>query len=285
MRNFIYLDSDKLRSYSSQLFEGIADIVVRSEHEESEETEQQKAKIGSGRTLADIFKKSRSTTEMRFLEDHAYTIFENEISSQGKLLEISDDNFNLDHPFIKVTGPTRLNDTKATRAIVSRFNEVGLALFTATNFQDVLANALGKVPPEAEMKKMAAQGGMQMHPRLLSSLETLIEFGYNELLEVQINFPKVSFSAPLKRSFLREDETKLVQKYSRLPHKNFTVIGTVAQIKSEIPTLITKDVKDGANIKEALRTLSEHMHVMEDTFLGPSEGEIFLDPIAIYLEF
>lgn len=285
MRNFIYLDSEKLRSFSSQMFEGVADFIVSSEQEDNESSKNQKAPIGSGRTLADIFKTSRSTTELRFLEDHAYTIFEQGLISSNILQIIINEEICDNRSFVKVSGQTKINDTRATKDLVSNFNDIGLALYTAINFQDLSTKSLGKFPSDNEMKARAKLEGMQMDPKLLASLSTLIQFGLNGMLEIEISLPGVSYSAPLKRNFLREDETLLVQKYSRLPHKNFTVVGTITQIKDEISSRDIDDVKDQDNIKKAIRVLSEHMHGVEDAFAGPSSGEIVLDPIAVYLEF
>ncbi|MDO7834271.1 hypothetical protein Q4610_04360 [Sphingobium sp. HBC34] len=285
MRNFIYLDSDKLRSFSSQMFEGVADFVVRSEQSNNETSAEQKGPVGSGRTLADIFKESRATTELRFLEDHAYSIFEDKISESKMIQNVTFEQEILDLPFLKVCGQTKINDTRATNALVSNFNSIGLALYTAINFQSLSEKSLGKFPSDNDLKNRAKAEGMQMDQKLLSSLSTLIEFGLNGMLEIEMTFPSFSFTAPLKREFLRENETILIQKYSRLPHKHFTVVGSVTQVKDHIITRDINNVGDQDNIKKAIRVLSEHMHSVEDAFAGPSSGEIVLDPIAVYLEF
>jgi len=79
IRSFLYLDSQKLRSISSQLFEGVTDYILHSEGERKEDSEEQKATFSSGRILGDIFSKEKSSSEMKFLEDHAYSIFESRI--------------------------------------------------------------------------------------------------------------------------------------------------------------------------------------------------------------
>ena len=54
IRNFLYLDSQKLRSISSQLFEGFSERVIKRSHESKSEQETQKGPVASGRFLADI---------------------------------------------------------------------------------------------------------------------------------------------------------------------------------------------------------------------------------------
>ena len=76
LRNFIYLDSAKLKSYSSQIFEGVTDYILRTDSNEHHESESQKGPLSSGRVLGDIYKNTSNNTKLMFLEDHAYSIFE-----------------------------------------------------------------------------------------------------------------------------------------------------------------------------------------------------------------
>ena len=52
IRNFVYLDSEKLRSLSSQLFEGVTDSVLKAEADETTAEESQKGPVGSGQVIS-----------------------------------------------------------------------------------------------------------------------------------------------------------------------------------------------------------------------------------------
>lgn len=76
IKNFIYLDEDKMYSLSSQIFEGVTEYILDEKSTESEETESQKGPLASGRILSDILKRVGRTTEKKFLNDFSYSLFE-----------------------------------------------------------------------------------------------------------------------------------------------------------------------------------------------------------------
>ena len=69
IRNFLYSDSEKIRSISSQIFEGVSESFVLSKEESKSDSEEQKGKFANGRLLGDIFTQSTSSQELRFLEE------------------------------------------------------------------------------------------------------------------------------------------------------------------------------------------------------------------------
>lgn len=286
IRNFVYLDSEKLRSLSSQLFEGVTDSVLKAEADETTAEESQKGPVGSGQVIADIFKKRRSTTEMRFLEDHAYTLFENQIMQSKVALEVYDGVGPLAFEgsfFVRVTGKLNINDTRATTDLISDFNTFGAALFRVSNQTELEAKSIGKTITDKDIEKLAKTSGMQMDPKFLASLSSLIKFGFKGMMEFQITQAGRLFSAPLRREYLREPEELTIQKYSRHSQADFTMLGVITQSGLMQPlNAVPDDVKDAANLKHAIRGMSEHMRVLEDTFSGAVENETVIDPLAVY---
>jgi len=69
IKNFVYLDVEKLHSLSSQVFEGVTEYVLNESSTESENSESQKGLVGSGRVLGDILRQSEKTSERKFLND------------------------------------------------------------------------------------------------------------------------------------------------------------------------------------------------------------------------
>ncbi len=81
IKSFLYLDYEKLKSHSSQIFEGVTEYVSKNESEIIESVEQQKGPVGSGLILGNILRKDKTSAESRFLEDYAYSLFEEKASN------------------------------------------------------------------------------------------------------------------------------------------------------------------------------------------------------------
>ena len=97
-----------------------------------------------------------------------------------------------------------------------------------------------------------------------------------------------TFSANLKREYLRENEHLLVRKYSRFPEEQFVLFGTIAQSPStpvgENDENTDVDNASPSHIKEAVMGLVEALSGIEDSFFGKLANEIIVDPIALYRE-
>lgn len=281
IRNFIYLDSQKLRSISSQLFEGVTEQIVRQEGSRDTEEKSSKGPLNSGRLVADIFAKESSSTELKFLEDHAYTLLEDKLIESAVVEECSTVSslIEIDKNFVKVTGTLAINDTAVSAATLKDFNAIGEAQWRSTNENGNTPKPVG----DTEARKFAREMGLQMNHKWTEALSRLLEFGYGGLLEFHIQTAGTLFSAPIKREFLRESERMILHKYSRLTQIPFTILGIVTQrhdpeaASAEIP-----DVGEASGMKAAMRTLSLHLRQLEQTYAGPTAGEVILDPIAVY---
>lgn len=280
IRNFLYLDSEKLRSISSQLFEGVTEQVVLSSGDKDSKEESQKGPINSGRVLADIFAQERSTSELRFLEDHAYTLFEERLVLEKMVDDLSaGEAAKTSKSFVKITGRLSINDTAVTSLTLKEFNALGEAQWRAVNEQ---FNSL-KFTPDAEARKKAGEIGLQMNKKFTDSISYLVDFGFKGMLEFSISIADHLFSAPIKRQFLRESEDMLLHKYSRVTQGDFVILGFVTQKGSgEADTEVPPDVADADGIKAAIRAVSLHLRTVEQTFAGPLKNEIVIDPIAVY---
>ena len=71
IKNFVYLDEEKMYSLSSQIFEGITEYILSESTSESQKSESQKGDIGSGRILGDILKQADRQSEKKFLHDYS----------------------------------------------------------------------------------------------------------------------------------------------------------------------------------------------------------------------
>ncbi|WP_313597128.1 DUF6414 family protein [Psychrobacter sanguinis] len=307
IKNIVYLDEDKMYSLSSQLFEGITEYVLNEKNLEKSETEEQKGYLSSGKIVGDILKNSERNTEKRFLNDYSYTLFEKKLIEENKVIVATNKSHNLSDTistksFIKITANATFNDMNSLIETLNNFNKMGKALTHVTSYPDIerIKNELIRVQKSEDERskisdlnvqlkkisnvdKQAIESGMQLDKDYLDNLSFLLEFGFKNQLEVQLNLPNNIVSANLNRNFLRESEDILIRKYSRQTEVEFTLFGIVTQYKKE--QIDPPEVESNAKtIKEAIMNMVAHVTNLESAFTGRLSNEIIIDPIALYTE-
>ena len=136
IKNFIYLDEDKMYSLSSQIFEGITEYVLNENSSDNQESETQKGPVGSGKVLADVIISSSKATEKKFFHDYSFTLFENHLVEQGRVLDLTNSALSLDElkasitdiSFIKIKAKSTFNDVNKITELFNEFNTIGEAL-------------------------------------------------------------------------------------------------------------------------------------------------------------
>ncbi len=307
IKNFIYLDEEKMYSLSSQLFEGVTEYVLNESTSEKGESEEQKGPVGSGRILGDILKNSERNTEKKFLNDYSYTIFEKKLIDDEMVRVVSsaegeDSQAGTDKSFIKITSKATFNDINTINNTLKNFNKIGKALAHITNFQEISAvreqlekakqnttdrNQKSKLQTQLKsmtnINKLATESGLQQDQSFLDDLSLVLTYGFQDQLEVQMEFVESIFSANLNRSYLREPEELVIRKYSRKTEVEFTLFGIITQHQREKLDELEEN-EDYKSIKEALMNLVSHLSNVEATFTGRLSNEIIIDPIALYTE-
>lgn len=307
IKNFIYLDEDKMYSLSSQIFEGVTEYVLNESFSESEKSEEQKGPVGSGRIMGDILKRADLQSEKKFLNDYSYVLFEKKLIDDNRVFEIKcrDEKTSPlfdEKPFIKITSKAIFNDINSIKNTLENFNKIGKALAHITNFKEISAvkdqlekakgntkdrNLKSKLQTQVKamtnLNKLAKESGLQQDQAFLDDLAFVLSYGFQDQLEIQMTFNNSIVSANLKRSFLREQEDLVIRKYSRQTEIEFTLFGIITQYQGNtIEDLEVKEEYD--SIKEALMNLVSHLTNVEATFTGRLNNEIIIDPIALYTE-
>ncbi|MEW5928105.1 MAG: hypothetical protein AB1941_11515 [Gemmatimonadota bacterium] len=317
---FAYLDEYKMYSISSQIFEGLTEYVLRYAHAENQEREEQKGPVGSGRILADIANKQTGTAEKRFLHDYAYTLFEEELLKEKRVLVIDKDTISHQRPliedyvFVKATGKATFNDVRHLTRTVSGFNEMGEALAFVTNYGTVaersalLEGQLGTARSKAERdsirkalqsasdpKMLALASGLRHDPIFLEKLAYMLRFGYQDEFVFQTSLEEATskellVSAILNRDNLTESEDALIRKYARSTEKEFTLFGVITQSNrivdlpgDEATPAVDPESGPGA-LRQAISNMVRLLAGVEDTFTGRLPNEVVVDPIAVYRE-
>ncbi|MDO9140550.1 MAG: hypothetical protein Q7U38_09515 [Methylobacter sp.] len=310
IKNFIYLDEEKMYSLSSQVFEGVTEYVLNEKSSESENAESQKGPVGSGRILGDILRQADKKTEKKFLSDFSYTLFEKKLLDDNKVIEVGED-FLIEElrdkaesiSFIKVTAKAVFNDMKLIKETLKNFNNFGLALTHVTNVNVINEarerlekaksitkdrNQQSKLTSQDKsiikiIEKLANEHGLQQDQKFLDNLVSLFDYGFQDQLEIQMQLTDSIVSANLKRNFLRESEELMIKKYSRQTECNFVMFGIITQYKRDKLNEI-KELSGIPSIKEALMNMMAHLTNIEEGFIGRLSNEVIIDPIALYTE-
>ena len=154
VRDFIYLDADRLNSLYSQVFEGVAEGIVKSRLYGEIQATTQKGPITKGEIAEAQFAEKYQTTENKVLNDYMYSQLEARLSDD--ILQpsgITPENFRelLSGAFmVKVSGKTEIGDYNRVQAFAKEYNDlVGKAAFAETMGQLGMslyqAEALGSV--------------------------------------------------------------------------------------------------------------------------------------------
>lgn len=320
LRSFLYLDNYKMYSFSSQLFEGLTEYVVRSQGDKTQQSETTPS--GSGKVLADIIEKDTSSTEKKFLHDFSYNLFEDALLKQSKVLEINRDNVDQriseirNFSFVKIIGRIVFNDLRQIEHTISNFNSIGESLgyvtmkaeydremkpiidqLKAMPDRNQKAKAEAIVKNKANFKKALEESNLHHDPEYLKHLAHILNFGYNQQFEIQIPITSALdnffvFSAQLDRNNLKDNEFNIIKKFSRETEREFVLFGILTQVQSanEKKKLLERAVEkvdsksDITSLKEAIMSLVSHMTVLEKTFTGKLDYEYIIDPISLYLE-
>ena len=312
IKNFFYLDEYQMYSISSQILEGITEYLTEFSSSSKEGSEQQSGPFGSGRVMADILKSESASHERKYLHDYSYTLLEQHLNEGDKILSISEDNVSdiMDSigeaSFVAIRAKPVFNDMKIITSMIDSFNQMGEALTYVTNmdsFAQAQQNLTQSGSPKGDRNRQARtrqqqqaleeslsaaakDANLHMDPALLKHLKFLLQYGFQDNFEVRMQANEYTFSANLKREYIRENEQLFVSKYSRFSEKDFVLFGTVAQCSTSDNEESQEEVQntDPSHLKEAIMSMVGALSNIESTYNGRMSNEIIIDPIAVYRE-
>ncbi len=308
LRNFIYLDTQKLYSIYSQLFNGFTESVISEIGNVETKGEIQKGPLGSGNSLNDLLEIASKSVEKRFLHDHAYSQLESYLEQNSLLQEICNPTeVTIEvlkaKPFIKIKAFVRFDNYEKIKDFFKEFNEVGVAISSLSNFEEVneLVTKLeeeklshrdkGKIreidntiSQLKDFKNIAAEEGLYLDPYFLKQLTTIMQFGYNDEFSLSQVIDNKQFTTYLNRDFLRESPELITRKYHLASFKEITVIGSISQNGLVDNQYQHTEKKDFENLREAIDNLLGMYVNVEKSITGLMNNEIVIDPIAAYFE-
>lgn len=320
IKSFIYLDTDKMYSISSQLFSGLTEYILTNNGASMSASDEQKGGLFEGKLISKIIDQTTQNSEKRFLHDYAYTLFEEKLIQSGKVSTFDGDveEYSLEDVqsagFVKVKGRLSFHDALMVNDTLSNFNDIGYAIKYVTtdaelrdkmsetkasiskikdrNTKEKARQAFAKLPT---IEKMAIDEGLMMNSDYLSNLNWILNFGYGDSFEVRIPITFDGdlkfFSGALNRDMLRDSSRAIMHKYSRETEQDFVLFGILTQRKSSATPVnifpegeIAHSGSPQEAMKRALNSLLTAMANVHGSFIGKLNNEFVVDPIALYLE-
>ncbi|MCA9123867.1 MAG: hypothetical protein H6821_01015 [Planctomycetaceae bacterium] len=263
LRDFIYLDIERLYSIYSQVFEGVVDQIIKSYESSLATDDSQKGPAGS-QNDSSVFELSRRT-ENRFLYDHMYERLEGRVASTMLDVSAIDDSADLtavrDAGLIKVRGNAEIEDYERFKMFMENFNKIGeaiayAAVTTVANPQaakdkwqemKTIKNKDERKRAEAEYRKLsdttglaketAKQIGLQQDETSLANLRFFTELFYQSGFDVTVtpsggSFP--SYRGQVEKRWLRLQPDRLRWLFGGYTDSNWTMVGHVTCIPSLI---------------------------------------------------
>ncbi len=293
-REFIYLDTERVRSIFAQIEGGIVEEVS---HEKGSD-QQVKGTISGG--LPGILKGQtegtaiwiRRETETRTLHDHMFNIVEARLKESENFIDFLElytaENWDRSAfadkasptAFVKVRGHSRINDFKSMAVFMGGLQELGRALASISTSQEPKhkrAQAVEKFMRDLDLPDK----------KIMTEMQSLLERFYGDSVVLKVwpfeHAEDCGFVCRLDRSNLRDSIENLVFKFGYVPQDPWVIVGQIAKI---------------AGRSEESRPMRTHSqddfeHAVELMFDGCAEvfnmatasfPYISLTPLAVYRE-
>ncbi|MGF1710105.1 hypothetical protein L4C37_05900 [Vibrio kagoshimensis] len=302
IKNFIYLDEQKLYSFSSQLFEGVTEYYLDQQVVEESEEDTQKGKLTSGRAIANAIKEASSSTSKKFLHDYAFNLLEAELINSELLIDVDSNTYthsdicNSNKSFIRIRAKGKFVDLKEIQELFKKFNEIGDAIAKGQLTKDYqnleILKAENKNSPSAkklqseidkEIRQMKVNSELILPTPVLNSIDTMLDQFGDDIVRFKQFVGEVEYSTCLSPDYFRDSIKAICRKYSRKTAKEFVVLGTISH-SHDTQDVEIKELPDGATMLSHMVGLAENMYDLEQMFGSKGENEIIIEPIAVYTE-
>jgi hypothetical protein len=250
IRDFIYLDVERMKSIFSQSEEGL----LESKSSEKGTDKKVVGGVGTSGLLETIGIKAEGKgeyvwlnkeSETKTLHDHMYNYIEKKLKDNNSIIIIDEDlkedwengiisESIPDTAFILVKGKIMLDDYKRFEVIARNFNKISLSLDFLTNPYEVPKEKnKRKNKEESVIKRLKSQNSI-LEEKFIDSMLVIIEtFFKNKLILKVIPFPENAFLrliGTLNSKFLRDSIENIIFKYGTCPVSEWWVFGQISSI-------------------------------------------------------
>lgn len=298
IRDFIYLDKDRVNSLYSQVNEGVAEAIVNS-YVSSKETGAKVTKPILGQSTEDKVGEYSNVTENKILHDHIYNKLEDMLKDNIYIPEnINKDNYNeqlKDKFIIKIKGKVKIHNYNRMKMYLEEFNNIGEIVAYSiysnsvdTNKENI--NGKQKYEDSKKIKEITKTMGLKQDQKMLDGLKKMIELFNDDGFELIIkgDNQKIIYRVVLDTMYLRLSTDMLRILYTQNPMNEWTIVGQITNfpnIKTNENCSNVQAVDEQPGMREAYKNMIDVTASFEDIFFISNKNiEITVTPIAIYRE-
>ncbi|MEZ4669557.1 MAG: hypothetical protein R3E39_16760 [Anaerolineae bacterium] len=282
IRDFIYLDIERIRSFVAQMSQGLPS-------ERTSETGKEMGGEGSvegGLLFAKLkggtdFRYLKSDTETKSLHDHIFEEFLQGLAKRKLLISVPDDNVDWsdsnfeDGGFILAKGVFKIVDYRATVE----------SLQNASNLMKLIVRIVSKTGTTNSQQQVAdaKRTSDQLKDLPLKDMVSFVDQFYGELIRVKIfPFPNIEnrvFVGTTDRHLFRHSLTALTGLYGSVIDANWQCL---LQVSKGSPIETQKYMSQGSQIEDKVENLADILTSLTTLTQGIKFPAIGVIPIAIY---
>lgn len=299
LKDFIYMDIDRIRSFTSQLYEGIPESIDSKNGKEQDIKGSVKGSVpllgGGGVEGGLLFRKE--TTETKSLQNYIYTLFENKLSDLEKL-KILDEKFDEEEwgngivrndlketDFIKITANVKIFDYEYLDNTFNMIKELPNIIAEMS-----LMNLNKNQRKQAKKEKLKEMGVLDWS-YIINSMSEFINTMYKGIISLKI-YPAGTDCTPyllgrLNKKYLQYDRENLLFQYGTEPNQMWTIVGQISSIPDEMDVIAKEpQLGDEYNMMDMENMMEYLLKLMVNSGLkfSVSYPSIGIIPLAIYRE-
>lgn len=297
-RDFIYMDTERLKSIVAQLNKGLI------ESKTTTVTEGDTDKINGGIDFLKILKVGGETSflwenqasESHTMHDYLYNLAESSLNSKKLLTKIPGDIEinNLEDPdkfpnqlnstsFVLVKGKTIINDFAYMQTILDNFDDLLKAVITGEKSAD---KSFEKVSQNQRNKMVQERINELNIPKdIKNALKVFLSNFYGDRVVIKnipiIERPNFRFVGTLNKLYLRESIENIIYKYGTAPQDDWYMFAQVASIPNKNTDELVMSFNQN-ELEKGLQSVFDALREIEKSGLSISFPEIAVTPIAIY---
>lgn len=297
-RDFIYMDTERLKSIVAQLNKGLIESASTTV------TEEDKNKINTGLDVMKILKFGsensllwqNQATESHTMHDYLYNLAESSLSGKSLLTKIPEDLTieDLYHPdidksklnstsFILVKGKTIINDFMYMQKILQNFDDLLKAVITGEQSSNEGFEKASKTKRNKVVQERINDYNLPSDVK--KALEVFLKNFYSNRIVIKnipyIKKPNFRFVGTLNEIYLRESIENIIYKYGTAPQDEWYMFAQIASIPNSENTQFEMTYNQN-NLESGLQKVFDVLRDFEKSGLSISFPEIAVTPIAIY---
>ncbi|MDO5840827.1 MAG: hypothetical protein Q4Q27_12005 [Methanosarcina mazei] len=297
IRDFIYVDIERVKSIISQFEEGVVNetqILSGNSGGSSLCGEGGLAGILKGGVNSE-FKFHRQLSETKSLHDYIYNKVESLLLNENQLLRIPNEETYTYSPnlrtslgntsFILAKGKVTINDFSRLSKLLDNYEELSkyIAKCAISSKKQNLTQAQAKLAYDDLLHDLTKNFDKEMR----RGMTHFINMFYQDRVVIKIipyeEYPDFRLVGNIDKTYLRDDIESIIYKYGTAPVSDWTIFGQIASVPPENRSDQMFNVT-GNQIENAFQQMFDAYRKIENMAQSVTYPEIAITPIAIYRE-